>query len=226
MNKSFTCEKCGFKAKNERVLKGHKTGHLIKCDLCQNVFKTYGLLRRHDRTQHARVNQNRTQNQNNSNFGHTMKCTVCNFVAKTNIQLQNHMNIRHGNSPRIDCTLCDFTAASQLQLEKHNKVRHDKSTTNLQCRFWMRGFCSKGDQCRFKHITSPPCRYGWYCPCWPNCRFSHQDVLICKFQEFCENPTCEYAHFLGGPKQVQPQPPLKNFQNFPLLNNVGLSRPW
>ena len=225
----FTCEFCGFIAKNAKLLQGHKTGHLIKCKVCQTVFKTHGLLRRHSKTHHG---SSTFQDVPSSIDQHTIKCTFCDFLAKTNTQLQKHLAIRHESAKNQarnitkSCELCDFRVTSDSHLEKHMKVRHEKQKTSQHCRYWLRGACNRGAQCRYKHEFLPTCRYGFECPYWPNCKYSHNDIQHCKFQDFCQNSTCPYTHFLGSSRQVQPPPPLNSFQHFPPLNSVGQWRPW
>ena len=144
-----------FKAKNEIRLQTHVAVHQKKCDLCKIVFKTVGLLRRHMNTDHSDTNENTAP----------PSSTASEYPMK--------------------CTLCDFKAASNIQLKKHMKVRHeDKERTNLECRFWLRGYCARGDECNFTHKTVTVCRYEMQCLYWPNCKFFHPEAKPCRFQEF------------------------------------------
>ena len=228
----LTCEKCGFKAKNETILIGHATGHNIKCEVCQAVFKTVGLLRRHKSTDHSGNSGtgNRMPPPAPNTDAFTIKCILCDFTAASNIQIQKHMKIRHETENKTNqstsgdneeypmkCSSCDFKAASNVQLQKHKKVRHEgEEKSKKQCIYWLRGYCFKENECNFKHEALEVCRHGLQCLFWPNCQFFHPDVKPCKFQEYCQNTACTFGHFLGAGMEMQP-PPLNNYQNFPPL---------
>ena len=122
------------------------------------------------------------------------------------------------------CSLCDFMAINSIQLKKHMMARHEnteKIRQNTECRFWLRGYCIRGNECKFKHTPVPLCKYELECTYWPNCKFSHPSVKPCKYQEYCHKNECRFAHFLGV------TPPSNLYRNFPHLNREdGLWRPW
>ena len=182
------------------MLQGHSTGHQIKCELCSIVFKTVGLLRRHNNADHSQTgndNGNKVPPPAASTDGFSKKCSLCDFTAESNVQIQSHMIIQHKNDERnnqdqsasnmdgfpMKCSLCDFMVRSSIQLEKHIKVRHGNTEKyNQHCIHWLRGSCYRGNECKFKHEDVSVCRYGLQCPYWPNCHYFHPDVQPCKFQ--------------------------------------------
>ena len=196
-NERLTCDVCGYIANTVVHLQEHLRGHQIKCDMCNVVFKTMGLVRRHMEQEHHGHTGERIQRGTESEY--TIKCTMCDFMAKSNIQIQKHMKVRHEEDFEI----------------------------NQECRYWRRGNCVRGQQCKFLHGERPACRHGLQCRFWPNCFFSHQNVKPCRFQEYCQNNACTFAHFLGARINMQPPPHLNSYQEFPPLNREdSLWRPW
>ena len=145
-----------------------------------------------------------------------------NFSTKQT--LANHQSSVHINkNTRIKCNLCDFTAINRETLIKHKRVAMGHKVQE-QCKFFIRGQCSKGRNCLFKHeyddrnlngmngrfVNRNPnqfnyqrqCRYRMNCFRFSNCSFKHNE--ICRFQEQCfKQENCLFVHlnsnpFLGG----------------------------
>ena len=153
---------------------GHSTRHQIRCDVCQDVFSTAGLLQTHKKNMHNKQERLATKPQMNK---YTMKCS-----------------------------LCDFLAINKDQLHKHIKTSHEsneRTQKNKECRYWMQGNCFRGHECKF----------------------SHPNIIPCRYQERCLNFQLKFSNFLEfGPHQV---PHLNSYQDFPPLNrNVGLRGFW
>ena len=90
--KVYKCDECDFQTSNGTHIKGHKTGHKNQCSLCNLMFKTVGLLRRHMKDEHnTKLGQERQQN-GESNL---IKCSECRFEATTNENLKKHFEDRH-----------------------------------------------------------------------------------------------------------------------------------
>ena len=125
--------------------------------------------------------------------------------------MKQHINSKHtaqinlpiGHPERITesmqnmkflCAICGQTFAVPTELETH-VVEHAEeekvdgfssvTTRNIICRYFKRGYCSKGDQCNFKHEKSetnstPSCRRGRQCSYLKKnkCSFFHPGIGV------------------------------------------------
>ena len=100
----------------------------------------------------------------------------------------------------IPCEKCKFVATSPANIKEHIEEQHTKQ--NIECIFWKKGRCSRGTSCRYLHKISRRtdfkrirCKYQNECPFFPRCKFFHQDLKPCFYQENCRNSNCVFYHF-------------------------------
>ena len=239
-NRNVVCNICNFKAKNVTQLRGHLTGH-PKCNVCNLTFKTVGLVKRHLKEEHNIQPEKHTNENKSSHTDYKLFCSKCDFMAKTNIQMEKHVKLMHNKEQPIACDRCEFITTNKTNLTWHKEAMHSSEEIYQQknqnirkvsqpCSFWLNGFCRYSEQeCRFSHRNVIQCRYQMDCRAWPDCRFAHDETPACYFQENCLNYNCPFEHYSGNENHFlgNVQVPKMNFQNFPPLNQArNGKKPW
>ena len=129
-------------------LKGHMTKHkegnvnyvqMFKCDVCDILIKTVGLLRRHMRCehgiQHVIMQENNPGNKNKTNYvKHSVKCDLCSYKAETKTKLTEHLDNKH-TQRNHRCEECGMRADNQDQLNRHIKASHAMMRKKTTCKF-------------------------------------------------------------------------------------------
>ena len=148
------------------------------------VFKTWGGLDEHTKTVHGLPKQK-----------HLYQCDQCDEIFPAQYQLRQHTTKKHvtGSSAKgtvITCELCGFKVTSMNEMNDHRKEctsTFQKVTTQI-CRYFMKGGCLKGTQCRFVHPEvnnserAPVCKNGPECKYFASgvCSFFHNGVGVQK----------------------------------------------
>ena len=169
------------------------------CHECRTMHKDLYELNRHKEKEHV-TNMHR--------------CTVCEFTANSDGNLRAHM-VTH-NKGGLKCEICAKAYSRREELDEHIQIAHvremfdhfvkSKSTSeqnntnkqkfrpastsrpytfeerkkNGQCSYYNRNCCSYGELCRFAHQDVRPCRYQQRCRKFA-CQFSHQDQMSASF---------------------------------------------
>ena len=233
----YTCNRCGEVVKTMGLIKRHmKAKHNINISSTPPVIDGAQSLPKE---------------------GVQIKCDRCNFRAETKEQLVKHLDDQHTNQSQVKCNVCKMVAVNQVHLNNHMKTHNnqneqrqnnnnyrnpgnDRSDNNWGqnyqnsgnnqaqiCRFWLRGNCYRGMQCRFEHRTmeNAPimCRDGDYCLFWPRCKYAHGEM--CRFQDRCVRTDCPFMHknedFLENRQNI-PAPNIHSYQDFPQFpQNMG-----
>ena len=116
-------------------------------------------------------------------FSHeTIQCDLCQWKFRSEAQLKMHMQANHV----FKCENCDFSSINREYVSVHKSKCNERrgfATMNPSlCRFYMNGFCKKGQHCRFSHHNKTskvnivkPCRYDIHCIFLANgnCKFFH-----------------------------------------------------
>ncbi|KAK9537905.1 hypothetical protein VZT92_005480 [Zoarces viviparus] len=103
----FSCKQCDYSCGSEASLKTHKESKhpQVKCNTCQESFKTKEGLEIHQRTHLAHL------------------CQLCPFGTKTRQLLAQHLLSEHEEGSPEDkpfkCSSCQFACRHQLVLEQH-----------------------------------------------------------------------------------------------------------
>ena len=224
----------------------HKDG--FSCNACGENVKTMGLIRRHMKMKHGINSTPAAPQTDGArslpNQPGRIKCDRCEFKANSREELVNHLDAIHANKPE-KCSFCNMVAENKFHLMQHiqhshmnqsrNKTSQNMPNQNYQnnkkrtvCRYWMNGNCFRGFQCSFDHPTegthptaekSPEwCHDGDNCLFWPRCKYTHEEVQMCRFQEQCRRQNCQFAHetrdFLGN-NQNFTVPDIHSHQDFP-----------
>jgi hypothetical protein len=156
----------------------------------------------------------------------TEKCNICKMVAENKIHLMQHKKSQHGRNNHNSRS----TYQNDQNYQQRRNHNNDKQLNETQvCRFWMKGNCFRGENCRFAHqmIEAPVmCREGDYCLFCLRCKFAHAD--LCPYQENCSWPDCPFMHkngdFLDSDRMGQ-APKIQSYQDFPPFPQQ-MWRPW
>ena len=156
-------------------------------------------------------------------------CSLCEFKTKSESHIRNHLKA-HENP----CNRCGKNFKSKDYLEKHMIDSHEKNNTHEKsrqksggvCRFWLKGICNRGNDCRFEHKRSDDeishktkkCRFQDKCRYGVRCNFVHENIKPCLYQERCRNERCIYYHF-DNQKPFLAKPNLKSVRDFPPLRS-------
>ena len=143
-----------------------------------------------------------------------------------------HLDTKHTQNENIRCNICGLKVNNQFQLRRHIQEYHNGAKEAKPiCSFWLKRQCQYDQfSCRFSHTEAQPpkCRNKNRCPFLPNCKFGHDQDILCRYQERCLNERCVYTHlnehFLGE-VQKTPAPDLKSYQTFPQVPHQ-MWRPW
>ena len=224
------CDKCEWTSPNHNLLKGHMLKHngQYVCPECDLRHLSRSDLDKHIQTVHK-----------NENKGLNFSCTKCEREFPSQNSVKQHMNSMHKDDKRlpvghheradknsqrmiISCTECGKRFATGNQVEEHMKEHSsnideqhfEKSNKDKHCRYFRNGFCRKGDECNYKHITTQRlpkrCNRGQDCSFFQQnrCRFFHPGFDIqkprvqrtnykqeCRFKDECLNlPHCNFVH--------------------------------
>ena len=170
-NNDHKCQECDHIAKSIGELSVHMEstheGKCFQCDQCESKFDSEDKLLKHSETKHSE--------QEKHEKGDSEKCRNCEYRSKNSNDLTNHENSVHRSDELFDCEKCKFDTTIKANFERHMKTHHsEKANRNATpCIFWNQGVCHYGLECRFVH----------------------EEIPACKFQEKCENYRCAYFHY-------------------------------
>ena len=105
----------------------------------------------------------------------SIKCTMCVFKTISETEMELHMVNEHEREKLYECDKCTYDSIIKGLFDAHVKSHHaEKSNINYsRCIYWNQGYC----------------RYGF------ECKFIHEEIPECKFQERCQNFQCPYFHY-------------------------------
>ena len=169
-------------------------------------------------------------------------CISCDKEFNSEHSLKQHMNSKRINvnalpvghperarknnneTLKIACVKCDKRFSTGKDVEEHMQEHNGDGNTDQEyenpsvdkiCRFFRNGYCSKGDECLFKHIggqtnSTPTCNRGPGCFFFQQnrCHFFHPSAGIqqpriqpkssqreCRFKQQCWNiADCPFFH--------------------------------
>lgn len=153
------------------------------------------------------------------------------YQADSSINVSNFSSVANNN---VD--LCNKNSQPEMTSEVRNVI-HDKEYSNKTeriCRFFIRRKCKyglKGAGCPFKHpdkchefLKNGLCQTR-------QCAFYHPKICYSsKNDRCCLDTNCLYTHLPGTRRKLPPSsitpssaPHLKDYQNFPTINNTDLN---
>jgi len=120
----YSCEKCNFKSKSEKSLKGHIDSiHKIvtyDCDHCNWTFDKKEGLERHIKV-HTQKKTKENYNQKANSFQKHFPCDRCDYKSTDKYTLKRHIRASH---EKYACVQCDIKVSSKYRLKKHVKSIH------------------------------------------------------------------------------------------------------
>ena len=231
----FKCKQCSFKTKKKQLLNGHAIAHTgqYQCQQCKSAYKSWKNLDDHIKKDHG-----------NSKQSESFNCEECGLIFNAAFHLRKHMEKNHTKLPKFECENCGWKVQNDLQLIRH-KLGCTGGFEEIQkqsCRYFVKGNCWKGNQCKFYHEenrmksseNTPDCKNGPGCPYLSRgvCRFSHvthrnvpssennkirNNDKWCRYQEQCYKiPNCGFVH------RDSDFPNLPKTNNPPLWENIKM----
>ena len=170
INTDEKCKECDHIAKSNTELNVHmETMHQDKrfeCKKCYHKFVSEPELSKHLETKHIEKETHGKQV--------LIKCKHCEYSSKNNEDLKKHEN-EHRSDELFECDQCQFDSIIKPNFEWHMKTQHGikSRNTTTPCRFWNQGHCQYNRECRY----------------------SHEEIPLCRFQENCGNYRCPYFHY-------------------------------
>ena len=142
------------------------TGQCI-CDVCQSVFKTKNEMNNHKEKEHTQQKFTCIHCDKNFKAEASFKQHL-NALHKRNefLPVGHPGRIQLNNRQNIACYECDERFETGTDLSKHMEIHVAGTSMNIAsdtekgyrntriektCRYFRKGFCAKGSQCRFKH---------------------------------------------------------------------------
>jgi len=155
-DRSFKCDKCGYVAKNSKLLRAHQEVHkewkeadFVECLKCYKKYRNIKALRSHNKQVH--IEKQFTCDHFNCNYvgktkyelnrheaSHDKKfdCNICEKLFSSKSELKNHISIKHEDPDRFKCHVCDKRLNSKQTLRRHlqtHEVYAEKQFSCEQC---------------------------------------------------------------------------------------------
>ena len=167
---------------------------------CNSAFKTLAELDMHVKNTHG-INK-------------STNIYICQNCGETFSEIHSmRIHIQKEHSAVQECEYCRQKFHNKAQLEQH--ITHCengfKRVEVPVCRYFVNGFCRKGNYCTFSHKTNKSnlslCRNGPGCPykARGTCRFSHpyqnrnilqSQIKKCHYMDDCRRvPFCPFSHY-------------------------------
>ena len=173
-NNSIRCSICDWKSDNPSQLPGHMTKHVAGqyiCEKCNVRHMTKQKLNEHMKDCHKKQMENEQGNGN---------CNICDKVFANPHSLKQHNTSKHNSSSKlplghpdqakeknnsepksahIACVQCGKRFSCGREIDEHMREHRDEAVNgefeeyknNRICRYFRRGTCTRGQQCRFSH---------------------------------------------------------------------------
>lgn len=182
------CGKCDFQSRSESVINEHiQMDHqesnkqiVYLCDECEKTFASQAEFRTHAKDKHSKVEYT---------------CDHCGNKLNSIEGLDNHISMFH-TKQNIPCEFCRYKAGNQEMLDSHLKQKHkifkedstsSETTLNKPKVFYSEAERKRNGVCSFWNNSS--------CSYQERCRFAHEEIPYCHFQERCNRmDVCPFFH--------------------------------
>ena len=194
-------------------LRVHKQStHEYKCEVCNHIVTTNYQLTKHKAEEHGKDR---------------ISCTKCDSTLRTKQGLRAHMQLFHGKPEQFSCQECDYTTMSEPEIEYHKASHKTKAKFHSQPEYYACHKCpftteneaelelhkakQHETQC-YNHGNDKDIRQSQkekrgkqYCHYWNyssckfgvQCRFLHEEIPSCRYQENCYKETCSFFHVVS-----------------------------
>ena len=122
------------------------------------------------------------------------KCKTCSFEATSGEIMADHVQEKHIRKHQMNfsCDECEYNSIIENNVIEHKKNKHQAfRTQNVPfrtgseekkrlCIFWNHGYCRNNDQCRFVHEEIKACHFQNKCRKF-QCPFYHNDKSLNTF---------------------------------------------
>ena len=118
-------------------------------------------------------------------------CDICSFKSASAEDFIKHIETKHQHKsnkesvkPQYNCDKCDYNGTGEQQFKKHLEAAHklnvggagqrtNERKPNRICLNWNRGHCVFDSKCKFLHEEIQACTFNNRCS-RPDCRFWHE----------------------------------------------------
>ncbi|KAL3860293.1 hypothetical protein ACJMK2_010433 [Sinanodonta woodiana] len=152
----FSCTFCSQTFKNKADLDKHSKIHLNtgsqKCNICDEVFPSSGILAEH-KLQHCKIQQGNT-------------CVICKISLRNEDQFYIHSQEHGFQGAVMQCIICRQTLASLIELQMHGKHHFQNKPTFFTCCVCLKSFdsnenlVSKLNSSGRMYYVCKPCYHG------------------------------------------------------------------
>ena len=141
----------------DQQIQSQNKNKLLQCTNCDFVTRETNNFENHKRTHEMQL----------------LACQECNYKTIYEKAFENHQRMHASFNHR--CGICQRAFSSSENLKRHEFTDHAEfqQPARKACRFWLRGSCKFGENCKFLHIRQNACRFGSRCNRRQTCRFSH-----------------------------------------------------
>ena len=170
------CDKCNDKYRNHYQLEEHyeKEHTVKKCPMCKSSFDNDVFSKHVDKCYNSILEK--------------YKCEGC---GQKILKIHKNQHKTECVSIEGECDVCGLIVKNKDDIEDHKMKEHDEyegvnrtweGKKKIECRFFYKGRCFRGDRCNFIHTYSKPyhneCRYGQNCRFFieGRCRFFHSQT--------------------------------------------------
>ena len=199
----YKCGKCRFETKSDAALTDHlkKKHWQFKCPDCSKVYDTHFDMREHKESVHAKI-----------------QCEICHFRAKSKEEMNQHVNALHNKMYK--CSRCEFRGTSKRYLdehfdEKHGKVEQQHMFACDECKYesvlesnllehqrnkhgWIHSKLKNKNNPQKSYDKNEKLCVFWnhgFCRNEFNCKFVHDEIPACYYQESCRKSKCPFYHY-------------------------------
>ena len=97
------------------------------------------------------------------------------------------MQLFHGQLTTFSCNQCTYKSSTEPDLEKHKSVEHKESQFRNDRDRDVRSNSNSFEKKRFfNYWNYSSCDFG------DNCKYSHEEIPSCRFQEKCNKENCYF----------------------------------
>ena len=176
------CKKCGRKflvkdALEAHMIESHSGGDTKQsekvpkvpkaqskkfcCNACDKLYPSLRDLTEHLKS-HGEIRSHRSKSTQDKDIQILPRATCgdCGHRETSKLSMNKHVQLCQAK-PRVlsrtfSCDQCDYESTTINGLDSHIEEKHQHQDTIPICRFYKRGHCKKGSECKYKHCEPQP----------------------------------------------------------------------